>query len=104
MNMMGVEGTPFFVGDGFAKLFTMPAGVVIGQHSHKVGHNSMLILGTVRLKTSSGITTHTAPETIYLAPYVAHEIESITPALWACVWPNTDGVLNEQDFENMVLA
>lgn len=102
MSDVGIEDRPFFVGDGFAKLFHMPAGRVIGQHSHKVGHLGMLLLGKVRVKTPFSITEHIAPATINLLAHVAHEIESVTPTLWACVWINAEGALSEADFETLV--
>jgi quercetin dioxygenase-like cupin family protein len=103
MAAHGVEGHPFFVGDGFAKIFRMPAGKVIGQHRHKVGHLAMLILGKVRVTDDFAVTEYEAPTAIVLPAHVGHEIESLTPALWACVWPNADGALTEDDFEAMVI-
>jgi quercetin dioxygenase-like cupin family protein len=103
LQALGIDGHPFFVGDGFAKVFYIPADRRIGQHSHKVGHTGMLILGSVRLKVNDSVVEHTAPATIYLDAHVAHEIESITPSLWACVWPNADGALTEPDFDKMVI-
>jgi quercetin dioxygenase-like cupin family protein len=102
MAAVGIEDRAFFVGDGFAKVFRMPAGRVIGQHSHKVGHLAMLLLGTVRVSEPHAVTEYTAPAAIVLPAHVAHEIESVTPALWACIWPNADGALSEADFENLV--
>jgi len=104
MAELGIEGEAFFVGDGFAKVFRLPAGRVIGQHAHKVGHLGVLLLGSVRVTTPQAVTEYEAPATIELPAFVAHEIESVTPALWACVWPNTDGALTEVDFERMVIA
>jgi len=104
MAALGIEGDAFFVGDGFAKVFRMPAGRVIGQHAHTVDHLGMLLLGAVRVTTSQAVTEYEAPAAIELPAHVAHEIESVTPALWACVWPNTDGALTEEDFERLVIA
>jgi len=103
MAALGIADEPYFVGDGFAKLFNMPAGRVIGQHAHKVGHLGILLLGTVRVTVPHAVTEYTAPAVIELPAHVAHEIESVTTALWACVWPNADGALNEADFETLVV-
>jgi hypothetical protein len=64
MAALGIEGDAFFVGDGFAKVFRMPAGRVIGQHAHKVGHLGMLLLGTVRVTTPQAVIEYEAPATI----------------------------------------
>lgn len=106
MAALGIVDVPFFVGEGFAKLFHMPAGRVIGQHAHKVDHGSMLLLGSVIVRTGSGESARAvrleAPATLQMPAHVVHEIESVTPALWACIWPDTDGALTEDEFEKRV--
>lgn len=101
---LGIEGTAFFVGDGFAKLFRMPANRVIGQHVHKSDHLGMLLLGTVRITADGEVTEHVAPTTLVLPAGMAHQIESVTDALWACVWPDADGAVTEEDLERKVIA
>lgn len=101
---LGIEGSPFFVGQGFAKLFRMPANRVIGQHVHKSDHLGMLLLGRVRVTAGIAVTEYEAPAAVDLPAGIAHEIESITDALWACVWPDADGAVTEEDFERKVIA
>ena len=101
---LGIEGTPFFVGNGFANLFRMPANRVIGQHVHKSSHLGMLLLGTVRVTAGYAVTEYEAPATIDLPAGIAHEIESVTDALWACVWPDADGAVTQEEFERKVVA
>lgn len=104
MEQHGVQETPFFIGDGFAKLFSMPAGKVIGQHSHSIAHESVLILGRVRVNCGGSISEYMAPATVHMPAHVAHEIESVTPTLWACVWPNPDGLLDAEEHARQVIA
>ena len=101
---LGIEGSAFFVGAGFAKLFRMPANRVIGQHVHKSDHLGMLLLGRVRVIAGSAVTEYEAPAAVDLPAGIAHEVESISDALWACVWPDADGAVTEEDFERKVIA
>ncbi len=101
---LGITSESFFVEPGFAKLFRMPANVVIGQHVHKSDHLGMLLLGTVRVTAGASVTEYEAPAAVDLPAGIAHEIESVTDALWACVWPDADGAATEADFESKVIA
>lgn len=101
---LGVTGEPFFVGDGFAKVFRMPADRVIGQHAHKTDHLGVLLLGTVGVSVEGTLTRYDAPAQLVLKAGVPHEIYSVTPALWACVWPDAHGAVTEEDFEGKVVA
>ena len=101
---LGITSEPFFVGAGFAKLFRMPANVVIGQHVHKSNHLGMLLLGRVRVTAGFAVTEYEAPAAVELPAGIAHEIESVTAALWACVWPDADGAATEAEFEAKVIA
>ena len=96
---------PFFVGEGYSKLFEIPAGVTLGQHSHKVGHESILLLGRAVLCHGDGRETELdAPAIVYLPAYEAHAVRAITPVLWACNWPNPDGLLDADELERKVIA
>lgn len=101
---LGIEGAPFFVGAGFAKLFRMPANRVIGQHVHKSDHLGMLLLGRVLVRAGPAVTEYEAPAAVDLPAGIAHEIESVTDALWACVWPDANGAATEAEFEAKVIA
>jgi quercetin dioxygenase-like cupin family protein len=101
---LGITGEPFFVGEGFAKAFRIPAGRLIGQHDHKSAHLGMLALGSVRVVDPHGSADYTAPATITIPAGMPHEIVALTDALWLCVWPDADGAITEEDFERKVIA
>lgn len=84
----GVVMTPHFVGDGCSVLYQVPAGKRIGQHAHKVGHISILLLGTALVRGPLGITRHVAPAAVHIAADAEHEIEGETDILWSCNWPD----------------
>lgn len=100
----GVVMTPHFVGDGCSLLFTIPAGKRIGQHKHKLGHISLLLLGTALIRDASGIREFTAPAAVYLPADEEHEVEGVTDILWACTWSDAQGLIDAEDFARAVTA
>ena len=100
----GVVMTPLFVGDGCSFLYQIPAGKRIGQHAHKLGHSSMLLLGTALIRDDAGIRKLTAPATVFLPADVAHEVEGVTDILWACTWSDAQGLIDAEDFARAVTA
>lgn len=87
MAGLGIEEHPFHVGEGLSKLFKMPAGTVIGQHAHPVGHDSVLLVGEAILRRDGVELELTAPQIVHLPAGVEHSVEAVTPVLWACNWP-----------------
>lgn len=100
----GVEEFPFFVGDGYTKLFKVPAGRVIGQHVHKIGHYSVLLIGHVRLRFGDQVRELRAPATAWLPENTEHSIEALSDSLWACNWPNADQLTDADELERSVIA
>lgn len=92
----GIEEHSFHVGQGFSKLFKMPAGSIIGQHSHTISHDSILLIGRAIVKRNGLRIEVSAPAVVHMPAHIAHEIEAVTPVLWACNWPNADGLTTEQ--------
>jgi hypothetical protein len=89
----GVAMTPHFVGAGLSNIFHVPAGKLLGQHAHALGHHSMLLLGEAVLRDIDGDRALSAPATVFLPAGRMHEIVAVTDILWACTWPDTDGLL-----------
>ena len=100
---VGVEVSHHFVGDGYAKVFEVPAGLVIGQHKHKIGHDSHLILGRARVHVDGQFVEHTAPCVIHIEAHKAHMVEAVTPILWACVWPDVEGATTPEQIDHEVI-
>jgi quercetin dioxygenase-like cupin family protein len=100
----GVAMTPYFVGDGCSNLFQVPAGKLLGQHRHKLGHHSFLILGRALLRDATGVRELVAPATVYLPADQEHEIVAVTDILWACTWPDAQGLVDADAFARSVTA
>lgn len=83
----GIEETPFHVGEGFSKLYRIPAGKVVGQHAHKTSHDSVLLIGCVVVKRDDVEITLYAPAIMPMPAHVGHSIQALTDSLWACNWP-----------------
>ena len=99
----GVEVSHHFVGDGYTKMFEVPSGQVIGQHKHKIGHNSHLLLGRARVHVDGKFVEHNAPCVIYIEAHKAHMVEAVTPILWACVWSDADGATKPEQVDHEVI-
>ena len=89
----GVEMTPHFAADGVSNLFKVPAGRFLGQHAHKIGHYSMLLLGRAILRSPGEMRELCAPAIVYLPANRVHEIEAQTEVLWACTWPDAEALI-----------
>jgi quercetin dioxygenase-like cupin family protein len=100
----GIEVSHQFSGKGYAKIFNVPAGVVIGQHRHKMGHDSHLILGSVVVTAYGQRKQYNAPAVIHIPALEAHQIDAVTDCLWACVWPDVDGVTDPEQIDHEVIA
>lgn len=100
----GVKMTPHFVGDGLCNLFQIPAGKLIGQHAHKIAHQSVLLLGSALVRIGGFVEQYAAPATITIEAGEKHEIEAVTDVLWACNWPDAQGLLDAEEFAQAVTA
>jgi len=98
----GVEMTHLFAGEGYAKVFNMPAGTTIGQHAHRVNHFATLMLGRVVVKCDGVSKEYLAPATIMIRSYARHEIKAITESVWACLWRNPDRLTDPDEFDLVV--
>jgi len=104
MEEAGIKVHHEFAGKGYAKVYNMPPGTVIGQHAHKVNHNAMLMLGTAVLRVRDlDIYLHQGWSGILLA-HSAHEIRALTPCLWACLWDNPEGLTDPEKIDQRVIA
>lgn len=92
-----------FVGKGYTKIMTLDAGEEVKTHSHKADHDSHLLIGCVILTTNGMQELHSAPKILKIRAHHKHGIKALTPVLWACVWPNPDG-LTEEDFDESVIV
>jgi quercetin dioxygenase-like cupin family protein len=89
---LGIEVNHFFVGNGYTKLFTIPAGRVIGQHEHNRGHWSALLIGEVTLFIEDESPNRiTAPTRVWIEAERGHAVRAETDTLWACIWDNPTG-------------
>jgi quercetin dioxygenase-like cupin family protein len=100
----GVAMTPYFIGAGLSNVFHVPAGKVLGQHKHALGHHSHLILGRALLRDATGVRELTAPAVVWLPAEQQHEIEALTDILWACTWPDAQGLLDATSAARAVTA
>lgn len=80
------------VGDGYAKVYELPAGIPVEQHKHKLSHDAHLILGVAVVVVDGVSTEYKAPAVINIEAGKVHMVLPITPSLWACVWPDVGGI------------
>jgi quercetin dioxygenase-like cupin family protein len=101
---MGISISHQFSGTGYAKVYSAPAGLAIAQHKHKAGHDSHLLLGVVDVTVDGVTTRHEAPAVLHIEAGKAHQIVSVTDFLWACVWPDVDGITDPDQIDHEVIA
>ena len=75
-----------FGGGVYAKETRIPADMRLQQHEHSHDHLSILASGTVEVTVSGVTQRYTAPACLTIAAGKAHEVVSITDAVWFCVW------------------
>ena len=99
----GIAVNHFFVGNGYTKLFTVPAGRVIGQHQHTRGHWSALLIGNVTLLVQGEPPMKmTAPTRVWVEAGREHAVHAETDALWACIWDNPHELTDPEAFDREV--
>ena len=87
MNQLERLGISHHFGGGvYAKETRIPAGMRLQQHEHTHDHLSILAAGTVEVTVDGEAQRYSAPACLTIAAGKVHEVESITDALWYCVW------------------
>ena len=69
----------------YAKQVQIPANHVVGQHSHKYSHLSVLAQGTVLVFVDDQQKKYTAPACIEIAAGKQHRVFAVTDAVWFCI-------------------
>lgn len=100
---LGIDLSHHFSGKGYAKVYSASAGLYVEQHKHKVAHDSHLLLGVVDVTVDGVKTRHEAPAIVHIEAGKVHKIESVTDFLWACVWPDVDGITDPAQIDHEVV-
>jgi len=85
LEQAGVSVAHYFVGGLYAKATSIPAGVVLTQHSHSFDHLSALMRGRATVTVDGVSTVHEAPDLITIEAGKRHEVAAITPVVWVCL-------------------
>lgn len=96
----GISLTHNFSGNGYAKVYSAPAGLVIDSHRHKIGHDSHLLTGIADVTVCGVKTRHQAPAVLHIEAGEVHKIETVTDVLWACVWPDVGGITDPDQIDH----
>lgn len=81
----------FFGGGVYAKQTFIQKGLRLTQHIHSHDHLSILVSGSVEVSVDGKRSIHIAPcDPILIEAGKAHEVCSLTDAIWYCLWA-TDG-------------
>ena len=81
----------------YAKQVHVPANHVVGQHSHKYSHMSILAQGDVVVMVGDQQTRYSAPACIEIAAGVEHRVFAITDAVWFCIHATSETDLEKID-------
>jgi quercetin dioxygenase-like cupin family protein len=73
----------------YAKQMLIPAGYVVGQHSHTFDHLSILAKGRVIVKTDALEREYAAPSCIEIKKHTHHMITALEESVWFCVHATT---------------
>lgn len=69
----------------YAKETRIPAGFLLGKHTHDFDHLSILASGTVRLFVNGEPREVTGPACLTIEAGKEHQVQAITDAVWYCV-------------------
>jgi quercetin dioxygenase-like cupin family protein len=69
----------------YGKETHIPAGVLLGQHSHKHDHYSLLMKGLVRVTVDDEELTYSAPTIITIKAGKRHAILALKDSQWWCL-------------------
>jgi quercetin dioxygenase-like cupin family protein len=69
----------------YAKQMHVPAGYVVGTHTHKYSHLSILAKGKVIVRTDASEKLVEAPACLEIEKGIHHSIEALEDAVWFCI-------------------
>lgn len=69
----------------YAKQMHVPAGYVVGTHTHKYSHLSILAKGKVIVRTDDSEKLVEAPACLEIEKGIHHSIEALEDAVWFCI-------------------
>lgn len=75
----------YFSSGVYAKEMHVPAGYIVGSHSHTFDHLSLLASGEVIVKTDDTETTYKAPTVVTIEKNKHHEIHALKDTVWFCI-------------------
>tara|TARA_R110000868_G_scaffold59182_8_gene181779 strand:+ start:152 stop:550 length:399 start_codon:yes stop_codon:yes gene_type:complete len=67
-----------------SKVYHIPAGVILGKHSHNYSHLSFLMSGDVVLHKGDDKIELKGPAIVAIDAYVLHAVQAVTDTVWAC--------------------
>lgn len=77
--------THHFGGGVYAKETRIPAGYVLGKHTHTFDHLSILASGVVQLTVDGESRSITGPACVVIEADKTHELKAVTNTVWYCV-------------------
>lgn len=86
LKQLGIEVAHEFGGGTYIKTTHIPAGCVLSQHQHDHDHLSVLVSGSVRLYVDGIARELSGFQVLTIEAGRIHAVESITDAIWLCVW------------------
>lgn len=85
LKALGVGITHHFGGGVYSKETRIPAGLSLVQHRHEFDHLSILASGRVRVSIDGEASEVQGPACLVIKAGAAHEVVSITDAVWYCI-------------------
>ena len=69
----------------YAKETRIPAGHLLGKHTHTFDHLSILASGTVEVWVDGRVSVLTGPACLVVQANKEHMVRSVTDVVWYCV-------------------
>jgi quercetin dioxygenase-like cupin family protein len=86
----------FFESDGlFSVEMRIPAGLIVGKHSHSYSHLSFLSKGKVELDVDGNKSIVEAPACVNIVAGKAHAISAITDVVWYCTHATDERIIDQ---------
>lgn len=73
------------------------AGYMLGSHTHKHAHTSILVSGIADVTIDGETTRYSGYQVLQVPANTTHQVEAVTDILWLCIWNSNLAPIEEAE-------
>ena len=73
------------------------AGYMLGSHTHKHAHTSILVSGIADVTIDGETTRYMGYQVLQVPANTTHQVEAVTDILWLCIWNSNLAPIEEAE-------